>query len=352
MEQPEPDPQEDEPDAVLQRKIQNMRTKLSMAKEMLEELLAERDELDRTHSEELTRLDDTLANGRRERDRLKLQVADVKAELHSVEVQAADDAAAFDQELAKVKMEEAALREMIAAEKEKHRGVKDRLRELSAAQRAAKPTEPVVYTTSSTVEDTTSPEPAAPAKQFAQACDQAAENLAAIFEASPIPPTPPISGSTPGFHTPLSAIRKSGGRSKRKNRVSFGVVAIRDYEVEIGGGGGVPLEGSPLGLGWNFQPKEPVGLEQWEEQREPRRIHKEVFMRQGYIPPEKRREKLLAMGFEDEDVERGAEDTREVQALRKESVDELTDDEQVPVLANAFMWWWMVSQGLDSYLDE
>ena len=37
-----------------------MRTKLSMAKQMLEELLAERDEMDRVHGEEMQQLEDSL----------------------------------------------------------------------------------------------------------------------------------------------------------------------------------------------------------------------------------------------------------------------------------------------------
>eukprot|EP00656_Telonema_subtile_P030732 TRINITY_DN33716_c0_g1_i1.p1 TRINITY_DN33716_c0_g1~~TRINITY_DN33716_c0_g1_i1.p1 ORF type:complete len:376 (+),score=90.16 TRINITY_DN33716_c0_g1_i1:88-1215(+) len=345
------DPHESETDAALQQKIQNMRSKLSMAKEMLEELLAEREELDAAHTEELERLEDTLAEGRRERDQLKLQVAEIKKELDDVDAANATAALEFGEELAKVQTEEAELREQIAAEKASRQGVQEQVRKVSAAATAA-------AAVAAAVDDLAVSEPTCEeqsSKPFAHVCDQAAHNLAAIFEASPVPPTPPASrnnGSTtePGFNTPLSAMRNAG-RSKRRNRVSFGVVAVRDYEVEIGGGGGLPLEGSPLGLGWSFQPQEPVALEDWEQEREPRRIHKEVFMRQGYIPPDKRREKLLAMGFNDEDLDRAADDTQEIQARRKESNAELTDGQELPALANAFMWWWMVTQGLDSYLD-
>jgi len=383
---------EDE-DAAVQRKIQNMRTKLSMAKQMLEELLAERDEMDRVHGEEMQQLEDSLQAGEEEKDHLKDEILNCKAQLHRLDNEADRDDSIFELELAKVNREEATLRKQIAEENQAHLRVKEQLWLLAEAARTEPEPEPIAEivvppavvvepeqlreqqhhddTEEEVAEEEVAEEEVAEeevaeeeiveeevveeevveeSRDAAHAEEHTLDDEGdedEMFQSSPQMISNPLEYSG----TPVSAMKS--GRGKRKNgcRVKFDMVCVRGFAVELGGGGGVPLDGSPLGLGWSFENQDPVRIDDWEQVREPVRIYKDNFMRQGYIPPEARREKLRALGFDDDELDSSADIVRELQASRKESNDELEPDKELVATANAFMWWWMCAQGLDSYLD-
>jgi len=389
---------QEDPDALAQKKIANMRSKLSLAKEMLEELLAERDEMDRTHSQEMGELQARLAAGKEERDALAAELVHIKEQIREVDAQNRTEEDRFNRSLAEVKEEEGRLREKIQAEKKAQLQLQQRIKAADetarrtgapskALESAAVSNDPTPNdntlenhsgnecSTSKTPEpqirsrthdpvpdhqiDEASPPPTTqsasaviaeePGAGFGDVCEQAAESLMGSEHRVSSEASEHESSAT--AYTPISALKRR--RPNRKGgRVSWGEVSVRGYAVELGGGGGIPLNGSPLGLGWSFEAEEPVAIDNWEAEREPVRIHKEFFMRQGYIPADQRHEKLRALGFEESELESTAEQVKEVQMLRKESVDELNEEEEMPVLANAFMWWWMVTQGLDSYLEE
>jgi len=373
---------EDE-DAAVQRKIQNMRTKLSMAKQMLEELLAERDEMDRVHGEEMQQLEDSLQAGEEEKQHLKDEILNCRAQLHRLDNEADRDDSIFELELAKVNREEVSLRDQIAAENEAHQRVKEQLRLLTEAARTEPEPEPEPEPVAEIVvppaavfvieaeqlreeelqhdiaeDDVAGGEDVAEEdvveEDVAEECGDAEQPALdnegdedEMVQSSP----QMVSNPLEYFGTPISAMKSTRGKRKSGCRVKFDMVCVRGFAVELGGGGGVPLDGSPLGLGWSFENQDPVRIDDWEQVREPVRIYKDNFMRQGYIPPEARREKLRAIGFDDDELDSSADVVREVQALRKESVDELEPDKELVAIANAFMWWWMCAQGLDSYLD-
>lgn len=61
-----------------QKKVAVLRTKLSMAKEMLEELLAERDVLEKAHAEEVRKRKAKIAAGEEERATLRAELTALK----------------------------------------------------------------------------------------------------------------------------------------------------------------------------------------------------------------------------------------------------------------------------------
>ena len=79
-----------------------MRSKLSLAKEMLEELLAERDEMDRTHSQEMGELQARLAAGKEERDALAAELVHIKEQIREVDAQNRTEEDRFNRSLAEV----------------------------------------------------------------------------------------------------------------------------------------------------------------------------------------------------------------------------------------------------------
>ena len=121
---------------------------------------------------------------------------------------------------------------------------------------------------------------------------------------------------------------------------------VREFEIALGGSGGVPTEGSPIGLGWNFREHDEMELESFEETREGVRKERETYMRQGYLSPEERRDALKMHGFSDDEIVREADLNRELLTSRKDSVKEVEDAEMMQLAGQAFMWWWMVANQL------
>ena len=61
-----------------------------------------------------------------------------------------------------------------------------------------------------------------------------------------------------------------------KRNVSFSQIHIREHDVTVGDS--PCLYGAPVGLDWQFEEKEPVGLEAFEAQRPRRRSHRQMHL--------------------------------------------------------------------------
>ena len=121
---------------------------------------------------------------------------------------------------------------------------------------------------------------------------------------------------------------------------------VREFELSLGGSGGVPHDGSPIGLGWRYREHDEVELESFEETRDGVRKDRETYMRSGYLSPEERHEALKIHGCADDEIAHEADLNKELQTSRKDSVKEVEDAEMLQAMGQAFMWWWMVTNNL------
>jgi len=104
----------------------------------------------------------------------------------------------------------------------------------------------------------------------------------------------------------------SGGHNKR-HRCSFGEVEIREYNIMLGGGGGIPSEGGPpLGLGWDVVNQSHTSLADFELTRIGVRSPREVYMSEGFLSARQRSRILKQVGHTKKEIKKA---TRKVEEL-------------------------------------
>lgn len=132
----------------------------------------------------------------------------------------------------------------------------------------------------------------------------------------------PAASPRGNMETPKASLRHVP-RSGKKRGVRFNNVEIRECRPLLGGGGGIPTQGSPLGMGWQVDRETRIDIDQFEEWRgdlgaEARRP-REVFMEYGYVPPEEREERLLQAGHVKSELERSEFEIRIINRRRERS---------------------------------
>mmetsp|Transcript_3986 Transcript_3986/g.6135 ORF Transcript_3986/g.6135 Transcript_3986/m.6135 type:complete len:162 (+) Transcript_3986:153-638(+) len=84
--------------------------------------------------------------------------------------------------------------------------------------------------------------------------------------------------------------KKSLSRSQVSRRTSFTTISVREYEQCLGDCPATQ-EGAPISLSWNYEEKESISLDEYEEARKPRRRRSELVL--GVM---ERRQKLINAG--------------------------------------------------------
>eukprot|EP00658_Telonema_sp_P-2_P022801 TRINITY_DN19125_c0_g1_i2.p1 TRINITY_DN19125_c0_g1~~TRINITY_DN19125_c0_g1_i2.p1 ORF type:complete len:281 (-),score=47.10 TRINITY_DN19125_c0_g1_i2:9-851(-) len=108
--------------------------------------------------------------------------------------------------------------------------------------------------------------------------------------------------------------RKRGSEERGgRQRCSFGGVEIREYNIVMSGGGGIPSEGGPpLGLGWDVVNESSVSLAEFEQARIGVRSPREVYMSEGYLSSRQRSRILKQVGHSKKEIKKAAKKVEEV----------------------------------------
>lgn len=106
---------------------------------------------------------------------------------------------------------------------------------------------------------------------------------------------------------------------KPKRSCSFGEVEVREYNILLAGGGGVPSEGgAPLGLGWDVVKNTHTSLAAYEQTRIGVRSPREVYMSEGFISAKKRSRILKEVGYTSKQIKRAARQVQQTMLARWE----------------------------------
>ena len=180
------------------------------------------------------------------------------------------------------------------------------------------------------------------------AVNEALEKEEAVEEEESVS-TPAASRPVPAVNwspSPCGPCIKSSEKQKVKQKkgITFGAVQLREFEMTLGGG--VPSEGSPIGLGWNYLELGEIEITDYEEGRQGVRKERDVYMSRGYLTAKERYQALRDIGFEDDAIEAEIIETKAMQEERAVSVKELDDAESLQQLGQAFMWWWMCANNM------
>mmetsp|Transcript_11191 Transcript_11191/g.16494 ORF Transcript_11191/g.16494 Transcript_11191/m.16494 type:complete len:182 (+) Transcript_11191:156-701(+) len=84
--------------------------------------------------------------------------------------------------------------------------------------------------------------------------------------------------------------KKSNSPPQVRRRTSFTTISVREYEQCLGDCPATQ-EGAPISLGWAYEEKQSISLDEYEEARKPRRRRSELVL--GVM---ERRQKLLSAG--------------------------------------------------------
>jgi len=294
---------------------------------MLEELLSERDEMEARHAEEIAQREAQVAAGEEERGLLRSELDTLKKRIDEKQRRMKDASQQAVQTKA-VQQEAQELREKLQDIREAHTRDVARLQEVKDRNRA-------------------NYEGTAAADMSAHECDREVKADIQDEDTNPASQSGAPDLAYKLMATPARPCIKAPGNKRRHTaRLSFSSVLVREFEQELGGGGGLPSEGSPIGLGWAFQDQGEVEMDAYEGSRQGVRRERQEFMTKGYLTPIKRYKRLCELGFDDEDIERELDTVREVIIGRNSSNEELEQAEKMQVLGQAFMWWWMCANNL------
>jgi len=118
---------------------------------------------------------------------------------------------------------------------------------------------------------------------------------------------------------PLKRKRQHSPETPPSRRCSFGEVQVREYDIVLSGGGGIPSEGGPpLGLGWQVIKQSQTSLANFEQARIGVRSPREVYMSEGYLSARQRSRILKQVGHSKKEIKRAAKRVEEVQLARWE----------------------------------
>jgi len=132
-----------------------------------------------------------------------------------------------------------------------------------------------------------------------------------------------MSARAVGCGTQLSNARQRRN-TLRKGKVGFNTVEIRECRPLLGGGGGIPTAGSPLGMGWEVERQTRIDVdcfESWRDGGEGGQVRRprEVFMEYGYVAPEEREQRLLEAGHVQSELDRSEFEIRIINRRRERS---------------------------------
>lgn len=118
---------------------------------------------------------------------------------------------------------------------------------------------------------------------------------------------------------PLKRKRSRSPETTPSRRCSFGQVQVREYDIVLAGGGGVPSEGGPpLGLGWQVVNQSQTSLANFEQARIGVRSPREVYMSEGFLSARQRSRILKQVGHSKKEIKKAAKRVEEVQLARWE----------------------------------